>query len=46
MGALAPVSAHARPSALAPIDTYGFFFVPSVGGSKQILINFLAISGN
>ena len=41
MGALAPWSAHARPSAQPPIDT------SVLGGrAKTISINFLAISGN
>ena len=45
MGALAPGSAHARPSAQAPIDTSGNFS-EQVSGGNHFLINFLAISGD
>jgi hypothetical protein len=41
MGVLTPGSAHARPSALSPIDTTFFARVWEGGG----VINFLAISG-
>ena len=52
MGPLTPVSAHARPSAQAPIDTSGIFLAQVSGrggGSKNVKdfpINFLAISGD
>ena len=51
MGALAPGSVHARPSAQAPIDTCGNFWTQvSWGGgakhSKHFLINFLPISNS
>ena len=51
MGALAPGSAHARPSAQAPINTSGNFspHMSGRGGQtnlKKIPIKFLAISGD
>ena len=49
MGALAPGSVHARPSAQPPIDTSGNFSAQVSGGGKTIEtfpINFLAISGD
>ena len=50
MGALAIGSAHARPSAQAPIDTSGKFSaqvsVRGGGNLTKLSINFLAISGN
>jgi hypothetical protein len=51
MGALAPGSAHARPSAQAPINTSEkisaqVFFLGGTQNLKKYLINFLAISGN
>ena len=49
MGALAPRSAHARPSAQAPIDTSRNFSAHVSGGQKKMKtcpINFLAISGD
>jgi hypothetical protein len=53
MGALAPGSAHARPSGQAPIVTSGIFFLHSVwdgvvGVQKNANFptNLLAISGN
>ena len=45
MGALAPVSAHARPSAETPIDTSGNFSA-QVSGRGVKSIDFLAISGD
>jgi hypothetical protein len=42
MGALAPGSAYARPSAQAPLDTSGNLWAQMSGGGKKIL----AISGN
>ena len=49
MGALAPGSAHARPSAQAPIDTSENFRRKCLGvgaGANKIPIKFLAISGD
>ena len=39
MGALAPGSAHARPSAQVPIDTSGIFLAQVSGGGQQFLKN-------
>ena len=36
MGALAPRSVYARPSAQAPIDIRGIFLAQVSGGGKQI----------
>ena len=46
MGALAPESAHPRPSAQTPIDTSGKFSAQVSGRGGKNLINFLAISGD
>ena len=47
MRALAPGSAHARPSAQAPSDTSGNFWAEVFGGQKnEKCLNFLTISGD